>query len=185
MGQLVSISEIVAHLLDLERAGFATEAVHAYLLATRTEPTSLNPYLNFDRTHYTRNLIHRTGAFELLALCWETGQAAPIHDHEDQHCWARVEQGRLLFTDFNLLSDDPLQLEQTGPPAPGEPGHLDALPGIHRVENDPSSGQRAVSLHLYARPFAECTIYDLAQGGKRRQRLRYDSVSGSMRSLAG
>lgn len=180
MGPFVSIGQVVADLLDLEKAGFATPEVQAYLLATRIEPTSLERYVTVDQTHYTRNLIHRTDGFELLALCWAVGQAAPIHDHEEQRCWARVERGRLRFTDFTLLSDDPPHLEQSGPAVTGDPGHLNALPRIHKVENDPSFRQRAVSLHLYARPFAECTIYDLSRREKRRQRLRYDSVAHSI-----
>ena len=177
---MVKVHDTIAELIELEKAGFATEAVQAYLAATRIEPTSLRPYLNFQRTHYTRNLIYRTDGFELLAICWNVGQAAPIHDHEDQRCWARVEQGTLRFTNFSLLSESPLCLEQVGPSVRGGPGHLDALAGIHRVENDPSFGQRAVSLHLYSRPFPECTIYDLTRCKRRRRRLRYDTVPASM-----
>ncbi|MBM2810046.1 MAG: cysteine dioxygenase type [Chloroflexi bacterium] len=180
MGQFVSIDEVVAHLVELEKAGFATREVQAYLLGTRIDPKSIKPYVSFDRTHYTRNLIHRTNGFELLAICWDVGQAAPIHDHENEHCWARVEHGRLAFTNFTMVSDDPLRLEQVGRSVMGDPGHLDALPGIHKVANDRSFGHRAISLHLYARPFAECTIYDLTLGEKRRQRLRYDTVPVSM-----
>jgi hypothetical protein len=36
---------------------------------------------------------------------------------------------------------------------------------------------------LYARPFAECTIYELTPGEMRRQRLRYDTApEGTMRT---
>jgi len=50
--------------------------------------------------------------------------------------------------------------------------------GIHRVENLPSFGQRALSLHFYSRPFASCTVYDVDKGVKGRWtwRLRYDTV---------
>jgi cysteine dioxygenase len=173
---MVSIRDTIAELVELEKAGLETEAVQAYLAAIRVEPASLYPYLNFERSHYTRNLIYRTQGFELLAICWDIGQAAPIHDHEDQRCWARVEQGTLRFTNFNLVSDDPLCVEQVGQPVAGRPGHLDALAGIHRVENDPCFGQRAVSLHLYSQPFPECTVYDLTRREKRRRPLRYDTV---------
>jgi cysteine dioxygenase len=177
---MISVEDTIAALIALEQDGFASEAVQAYLLATRLAPRSLLPYVHFDRSHYTRNLIHRTDGFELLAICWNIGQAAPIHDHEDQRCWARVEQGTLRFTNYHLVSEHPLQLTQASPAITGGPGHLDALAGIHRVANDRSFGQPAVSLHLYARPFPECTIYDLTQGEKRRRKLSYDTVPASL-----
>jgi len=126
-----------------------------------------------------RNLIYRTDRFELLAICWECGQAAPIHDHDEQRCWARVEQGTLRFTNFHLVCDAPLLLEQAGPAVSGTPGHLDTLAGIHKVENHATSTSRAFSLHLYASPFAECTTYDPVEGIKQRRQLGYDTMPAS------
>jgi cysteine dioxygenase len=178
MAHFRHIRDIVADLLELERAGFGTQAVGEYLLTSRIEPASLEPYFNFDESHYTRNLIHRTDCFELLALCWDISQASPVHDHENERCWARVEQGTLRFTGFRLLTNEPLCLERVDPPITGTAGYVDAVPGIHRVENHVAFGQRAVSLHLYSRPFAECAMYDLDKGEMRRLHLRYDTAPG-------
>jgi cysteine dioxygenase len=172
----VSIAEFVSRLVQLEGHGFETEAVQRHLLEIAIASSSLRPYLHFHPTHYMRNLIYRTDRFELLAICWESGQAAPIHDHDEQRCWARVEHGTLRFTNFDLVGDTPLLLQQAGPAVSGTRGHLDALAGIHKVENHVSSTSRAVSLHLYASPFAECTTYDPVQGIKQRRQLGYDTV---------
>jgi cysteine dioxygenase len=182
--RVVSVQDTIAGLVEIEAGGLPSEAVNDYLVRTRIDSASLLPYLHFDPSHYTRNLIYRTAGFELLAICWDIGQAAPIHDHEEQRCWARVEQGMLQFTNYRLAADEREWLEQVGATVTGGPGHLDALAGIHSVVNDASSGERAVSLHLYAKPFPECTIYDLTRRETRRRRLQYDTVPELFRSLA-
>jgi len=183
MRPAVSIADFVSGLLQLESDGFQTESVQEYLLETAIISSSLEPYLHFHRTHYMRNLIYRAEGFELLAICWESGQAAPIHDHDEQRCWARVEHGTLRFTNFHLVCETPLLLEQAGPVLSGTTGHLDALAGIHRVENHLSSAGRAVSVHLYASPFAECTTYDPVRGLRQRRQLGYDTVPGPERTF--
>ena len=67
---------------------------------------SLAPYLNWDRQHYTRNLIDRTPLYELMAICWEVGQASSVHNHRDQNCWMAVPIGRLQVENFHLVHQD-------------------------------------------------------------------------------
>jgi hypothetical protein len=137
------------------------------------EPASLGRYVRFEAGRYTRHLVHRDAAVELLVLCWPRGSRAPIHGHEGELCWARVERGRLRFTSYRELSRNPLSLAPAGDPLLGEPGHVDGPADIHAVE---TAGEDAVSLHVYVRPYDECDIYDLARGAIRRVRLGYDSV---------
>ncbi len=176
MARQRQVREFAAGLVELETAGFRSQDVHAYLLETPIDPLSLRPYSCFSLTHYMRNLIHRTDRFELIAICWEVGQVSPVHDHENERCWARVEVGSLHFTNHRIVSEEPLHLEQSEPVVVGVQNYVDALPGIHRVANPASLGQRALSLHLYSRPFHACTVYDLDKGLKGRRQLRYDSV---------
>ncbi len=171
-----SLRALVRDLRQLEATGFGSDAVYACLGAGRLDLDSLTPYLHFSVHQYTRNLIHRTDCFELLAICWDIGQASPIHDHENERCWARVAQGRLEFTNYQMAADQPLCLEQAGSTVTGSANWVDALPGIHRVNNSPSFGERAVSLHLYSRPFAQCTVYDADTGVRQIRQLRYDTV---------
>ena len=69
-------------------------------------PTSLDPYLNWSRQHYTRNLIDRTKLYELMAICWEVGQASSVHNHRDQNCWMAVPIGRLQVENYHLVHQD-------------------------------------------------------------------------------
>ena len=50
-------------------------------------------YLQFGNGRYRRNLVHRTGGYEVLLLCFEPGQRTPIHDHCGSACGVKVVQG--------------------------------------------------------------------------------------------
>src|SRR5579863_9755721 len=103
----VSIDELMAGLRKFPESAFEyTDEILKFLEVTPVVPASLEPYLSWDRQHYTRNLILRTPLFELMAICWEVGQASSVHNHRDQHCWMAVPSGRLLVENFHLISQD-------------------------------------------------------------------------------
>ncbi len=178
MNACVTMGEFVASLETIAERGFDAAQVQAYLTQTLIEPSTLDTYLNFRPGRYTRNLVHKTAAFEILVVCWGIGQRAPVHGHEGERCWARVEQGRLRFTSYRLVTDAPLVLELTGPPVDGAAGYLDGPADIHAVENVNDFAAPAASLHVYSKPYAECDVYDLTRGVRRRLRLAYDTVYG-------
>ncbi len=145
-----------------------------FLAAARIEPASLDRFVRFSPGRYTRHLVHKDGNVELLVLCWSRGAAAPIHGHEGEYCWARVERGRLQFTNYREVSRTPLRLEPLGPEVEGGPGHLVGPADLHAVANPPSLGEDAVSVHVYCRPYDECDVYDAKDGTVRRVQLGYD-----------
>ena len=158
--------------------GFATGEIHAYLQKTLIEPASLQRYIFFRPDRYTRNLVSKNEAFELLVICWNIGQQAPIHGHEGERCWSRIEQGSLLMCNYRELSDNPLVVQQINQPYRGERGCLDGPADIHSIANPAMTP--AVSLHLYSQPYDQCDIYDLDKNEKRRVRLCYDSIDGKV-----
>jgi hypothetical protein len=147
-----------------------------FLTACRIEPASLDDFVRFAPGRYTRHLVHKDRDVEVLVLCWARGARAPIHGHEGEHCWARVERGRLAFRNYREISRAPLDLEVLGGVVDGGPGHVDGPAEIHSVINPASLEEDAVSVHVYCRPYDECDIYDVEQGSVRRVRLAYDSV---------
>jgi hypothetical protein len=111
-------------------------------------------------------------------ICWDSGQAAPVHGHEGEYCWARVERGRLRFTTYRVDSEDPLVVTPTGPSVDVEAPYLDGPADIHAVENPVEFGGPAATLHIYARPYDACDVYDLARGVRTRVTLGYDTIDG-------
>jgi NitT/TauT family transport system ATP-binding protein len=176
----LSMDDFVTRMRQLTASVVDSEAVQRFLGTHLIAPASIERYVRFEEGRYTRHLVFKDPSVELLVLCWPRGSHAPIHGHEGELCWARVERGRLRFTSYRELSRNPVRLAPVGHPLDGEPGHVDGPADIHAVE---TVGEDAVSLHVYVRPYDECDIYDLARGAIRRVRLGYDSVPGGFSAL--
>jgi hypothetical protein len=179
MPRLLSMEAFAARMRQLTAPAVDREMVQGFLDDHLIEPASLQRYVHFEDGRYTRHLVFKNSAVELLVLCWRRGTYAPIHGHEGELCWARVERGRLRFTSYRELSRSPLTLAPVGSPLEGKPGHVDGPADIHAVE---TVGEDAVSLHVYVKPYEECDIYDVDRGVVRRVRLGYDSVPSAPRA---
>ncbi len=172
----ISLSDFVVEMKALIDQGSYQEKLHRFLLETRIEDACLEPCIRFEPGKYTRHLVFKSPEVEVLILCWDRGQMAPVHGHEGELCWARVERGRLRFRNYREIQSDPLVIEPVGEAVDGGEGHLDGPADIHSVENPVDFGGPAVSLHVYSKPYDQCDIYDVKLGKKRRVQLRYDSV---------
>ena len=156
----LSITNFVSELRKFPHTAFLrTDEILSFLQRTTVDPDSLAPYLNWDRQHYTRNLIDKTPLYELIAICWEVGQVSSVHNHRDQNCWMAVPIGRLLVENFHLASQDlelgrcELTPTDTVEMNSAHPCAVDPADPVHRVVNAKEFGERAVSLHNYSRPF--------------------------------
>lgn len=181
----VPISHFVAALRQLPEAAFqTTERVLHFLAENPVAPESLAPYVLWDRQHYTRNLIDKTPLYELIAICWEVGQASSVHNHRDQNCWMAVPIGRLQVENFHLVSQDlqkgrcQLEPAATLEMNPLHPCAVDPGDPVHRVVNARDFNQRAVSLHVYSRPFDSCVVYSPEQGTCGEIKLHYTTEYG-------
>jgi cysteine dioxygenase len=181
----VSIQAFVEGLREVpERAFGPTEPLRLFLQATPVDADSLAPYLNWDRQHYTRNLIDRTPLYELMAICWEVGQASSVHNHRDQNCWMAVPIGRLLVENYHLVNQDlqagrsRLEPTNTVEMNISEPCAVNPADPVHRVVNPREFNQRAVSLHVYSRPFDTCVVYSPEQGTCGEIKLHFNTEYG-------
>src|SRR6202045_2704208 len=107
LAKTVSIADFVAELRKFPDAAFdQTKPIWKFLQDTPVASDSLAPYLTWDAQHYTRNLVDKTPLYELVAICWEVGQASSVHNHRDQNCWMSAPIGRLHVENFRLVSQD-------------------------------------------------------------------------------
>ena len=167
-----------------ETAFGGTEEILRFLERTPVSADTLSPYVTWDRQHYTRNLIDKTPLYELVAICWEVGQASSVHNHRDQNCWMAVPIGRLLVENYRVITQnlddgkcelkptDTVEMNSTHPCA------VDPLEPVHRVVNSREFNQRAVSLHVYSRPFDTCVVYSPEQGTCGVIKLHYTTEYG-------
>ncbi|MFZ0955156.1 MAG: cysteine dioxygenase family protein [Candidatus Sulfotelmatobacter sp.] len=183
--QVVSIQDLVAGLRQQPQAAFdETETIRKLLQECPVDANSLSPYLTWDRQHYTRNLIDKTPLYELLAICWEIGQASSVHNHRDQNCWMAVPIGRLQVENFRVIRQDlsagrcELEPSETVEMNIAQPCAVDPREPVHRVLNPRQFGERAVSLHVYSRPFDTCVVYSAEQGTCGEIQLHYHTAYG-------
>jgi predicted metal-dependent enzyme (double-stranded beta helix superfamily) len=181
----VTIQDFVARLRKFPESDFSRlEAIQGFLRSMPLQPESLASYLTWDRQHYTRNLIDKTPLYELVAICWEVGQGSSTHNHREQNCWMAVPIGRLMVQNYRVLFQDLQQgkcrLERTDQVEmnPANPLAVDPKAPVHRVYNPAEFNARAVSLHVYSRPFDTCDVYSEEQGTCGPIRLYYNTEYG-------
>lgn len=181
----VSIDDFVSALRRFPESAFdRTDQIVSFLASTPVASETLQRYLSWDRQHYTRNLIDKTPLYELIAICWEIGQGSSVHNHRDQNCWMAAPVGRLLVENYHVVFQRlqegkcQLQVTDTIEMNPAHPCAVDPLEPVHRVYNPREFNQRAVSLHVYSRPFDSCMVYSPEQGTCGEIKLHYTTEYG-------
>lgn len=120
----------------------------------------------------------------MLVVCWEVGQISRIHDHAGQQCWMTVPEGRLVGRNFSvemlddfagrcrLRESDHFELSHRLPATvePEEP--------IHQVGNPAEFDERAVSVHIYSKPYDRCRTFCRETDTFREVVLGYTSIDG-------
>ena len=171
------MKDLIHNLHKFAEKDFPVPEVSTYLQTYELKKNDREKFTFFHDSSYTRNLVYRNKYFEILVLCWGANQVAPIHGHEGEKCWARIETGRLQFCNYSIKSESPLRIKSDGQVI-GQPGHLDGPSGIHSVENifqEPAS-----SLHVYAKPFDTCDIYNFEKQIVTQVNLDYHSKYGEL-----
>jgi cysteine dioxygenase len=183
--EILSISEFVSRLRALPEAAFDDiDGMERFITINRVDPASLDQFCIWDGQHYTRNLVDHTDLYDLMAICWEVGQGSSIHNHKGQHCWMSVPIGRLMCRNYTVQVEDvannyceitpdiKFQLDARHPAAvkPESP--------VHEVFNPLTFNDRAVSLHIYSRPFNRCTVYSAEKRTCGEIELHFNSMYG-------
>jgi cysteine dioxygenase len=181
----ISIREFASELRTFpESAFYSGDRVIEFLRSAPVDADTLAPYVNWDKQHYTRNLVDKTALYELIAICWEVGQVSSVHNHEDQNCWMAVPMGRLLVQNYRTISQDlssrKCQLEATDTVEMDleHPCRVDPREPVHRVLNPREFKHRAVSLHVYSRPIDSCVVYSPEHGTCGKIKLQYTTEYG-------
>lgn len=118
--------------------------------------------IGFDDAGYRRTIIHSRPHYQVLVLCWRSGQRSPIHNHRGSSCVVRVIQGRAIETRF-----EPTPGGRLAPTAFHEhlQGATTACCGeeIHQMGNFEVSGRDLVTLHIYSAPPLAWRFYEVRE----------------------
>jgi cysteine dioxygenase len=131
----------------------------------------------FAKDDYARNLVCRTREFELLVLCWRPGQHSTIHDHNGSLNAIKVYRGELTSRLYVPAQGSPPQA--VGPVRQIEEQHISpggelagiGRDGIHQLAN--TTGDDLITIHLYAPPLMQLTVYSEDAPGTELRPLRY------------
>ncbi|MGH9675485.1 MAG: cysteine dioxygenase [Candidatus Acidiferrum sp.] len=180
------ISDWVKNLAAIPERQFTLETVQNYIVHHSVLPETLDKYLFFSKGNYTRNLIFKNGVFECMTICWEIGQSSRIHNHRDQNCWMSAPIGRLKVQNFRVKDKNadrgtcnifPTEIYEMNA---SNPVHVNPLEPVHQVLNLPEFNQRAVSIHVYSKPFESCEVYQREKGVYFDVPLHYTSEYGKL-----
>jgi cysteine dioxygenase len=157
--------------------------VAATLRGVRIDERTLASYLTWSSGRYTRNLVARDDAFELIALCWDKDARSAIHDHADSDCAFVLQSGAITCENFRVAYPDgydkgPRDLARTTTRTLRE-GEIDMRSGHLSVHRVGACDGRAVTLHVYAKPIDACRVFD-EDGASRVAPSCYDSVPGAI-----
>ena len=182
----VKIENLIKGLREISDADFTCDNVYQFLAENPVDVDSIAPFLFWSEKFYTRNLIYKDERFELMAVCWEKGQVSRVHNHADQQCWMSVPVGKLRGQNFSVEDID----ESRGFCKLKETDNFDLSDclatkveleePIHQILNLPEFENRAVSLHIYSKPFDKCLSYCRETDTFKQVPLFYTSIKGKL-----
>lgn len=183
---LISVEKLVDGLRSIPDKDFTCDQVYQFLSENPVNVDSIAKYLFWSESFYTRNLIYKDDRFEVMAICWEKGQVSRIHNHSDQKCWMMVAAGKLRGLNFKVLDID----EETGFCKLAETDQFDLSDclaakveleePIHQVLNLAEFNERAVSIHIYSKPYDSCLSYCRETDTFKKVSLCYTSIDGKL-----
>lgn len=181
-----TIESVIEGLCAISEQEFTCDNVYQFLADTPVSIDSISRYFFWSDACYTRNLIYKDDRFELMAICWEPGQVSRVHNHSEQKCWMTVPVGRLKGQNFavqeidesrgycKLIETDEFELSDclTAKVELEEP--------VHQILNLAEFDQRAVSIHVYSKPYDRCLSYCRDTDTFKEVNLFYTSIDGRL-----
>ena len=165
---------------------FTCDNVYHFLSENPVNVDSISKYFFWSPNYYTRNLVFKNERFELMAICWEKGQVSRVHNHFDQKCWMTVPVGRLRGQNFAVAEIDEsrgfCRLRETDSFELADclAAKVELEEPIHQVLNLAEYNERAVSIHIYSKPFDRCLSYCRDTDTFKEVTLCYTSIDGKL-----
>ncbi len=182
----VKVENLIEGLCAIPDAEFTCDNVYQFLAGNPVDVDSIVPYFHWSEKFYTRNLIFKNERFEMMAICWNKGQVSKVHNHADQMCWMTVPVGKLRGQNFRAVEIDEAKnfcrLEETNKFDLSDclTAKVELEEPIHQILNLPEFESRAVSLHIYSKPFNRCLCYCRDTDTFKEVSLAYTSIGGKL-----
>ena len=130
------------------------------LSATNVTLEDLREHLHFEDGHYCRNLVADGPWYNMLAICWKSGQRSPIHDHAQSTCAFKVLTGVCSETVY-AFSPCGQVVPQTTTDMPAGLIVASQDADTHQVSNLQPEGTDLVTLHIYSPPLKTMRVFSI------------------------
>lgn len=154
----IELRELVDYLEGLSQRA-DVDRLNQLLSGNSSTLDALKSYVEFGDTTYRRNLISQGTWYELLCICWKSGQRSPIHDHAKSTCGLKIITGTATETLFEMTDCGQIKAVSS---TDCSAGHVctsqDA--DIHQVSNLQAESD-LVTLHIYSPPIGCMDTYSL------------------------
>ncbi|MDI1338092.1 MAG: cysteine dioxygenase family protein [Lacunisphaera sp.] len=133
------------------------------LAASHATIDDVKEFVRFEPTTYQRNLVALGPWYEILVICWRSGQRSPIHNHAQSTCGLKVLQGVCTETYF---AHSPCGQVVALSSHECEAGHICASEDedTHQVSNLQSPGHDLVTIHIYSPPLRAMKKFSITGG---------------------
>lgn len=155
----------IVRYLDSLAARAPLDELRRKLQETPITIDDVREFLHFEDGNYCRNLIAEGPWYNLLAICWKSGQRSPIHDHAQSTCAFKVLTG--------VCSETVYEFSPCGQVVPHHTTHMKAGEIIasqdadtHQVSNLQPAGTDLVTLHIYSPGLKTMKVYSILGGNK-------------------
>lgn len=148
---------LIERLNSLDRPATIAE-LRQWLEALEISRDDVAGFVRFNDACYARNPVVATEHFELLCICWKSGQSSLIHDHIGSACGVRIVDGELTETIFDLVDGAfarPRKVNQF------QNGFVCSSvdKDVHQITNHQTEGRELITLHVYSPPLATMNSY--------------------------
>ncbi|HET7814004.1 MAG TPA: cysteine dioxygenase family protein [Candidatus Baltobacteraceae bacterium] len=158
-----SIAELAENLRRLQ-SGTPDAEIVRWLRAASPDAAKIPVPIACDpKRSYSRTLLYKSAAFEILVIHWRPGCVSAIHDHGGAHCWLAVSDGT-MHVDNYVRKDSgkeegyaALRLEGREHLTAGGIDYRNDDVHLHRCA---TSAAPATTLHVYAKPISRFNAFD-------------------------
>lgn len=182
----VSVQRLISGLNEIPDPEFVCDNVYQYLAGHPVSVDSIERYFFWSDKFYTRNLIYKDARYEMMAICWDKGQVSRVHNHADQRCWMTVPVGKLRGQNFAVETIDEAagycKLRETDVFDLSDclAAKVELEEPIHQILNLAEFDERAVSIHIYSKPYDHCLSYCRDTDTFKKVQLFYTSIDGKL-----
>jgi cysteine dioxygenase len=156
---VLSLAELI-EILDEDSANIGPEDMDDILRRVVVTATEIQQHARFSDLRYARNLVHKTDRFEVMVMCWHSGQRSSIHDHAGSLGGLKVLQGELTESLFDKAPNGMIKSLTSADFGAGAI-RVEETALIHQISNLQGDNGKSISLHVYVPPLTRMNVYSL------------------------